>query len=81
MPAGKVEVKATFMEDNSMLNFFDDVPNNAYFYEAVKWAVENGVGHGRGRWPASAPEQPCTRAQIGRPSCGARAGFLPNPRA
>ena len=37
MPAGKVEVKATFMEDNSMLNFFYDVPNNAYFYEAVKW--------------------------------------------
>ena len=36
MPAGKVEVKATFMEDNSMLNFFYDVPNNAYFYEAVK---------------------------------------------
>ena len=26
MPAGKVEVKATFMEDNSMLNFFYDVP-------------------------------------------------------
>ena len=63
MPAGKVEVKATFMEDNSMLNFFYDVPNNAYFYEAVKWAVENGITTGVGNG-LFAPEQPCTRAQI-----------------
>ena len=63
MPAGKVEVKATFMEDNSMLNFFYDVPNNAYFYEAVKWAVENGIttGVGNGRFD---PNSTCTRAQI-----------------
>ena len=63
MPAGKVEVKATFMEDNSMLNFFYDVPNNAYFYEAVKWAVEKGITTGVGNG-LFAPEQPCTRAQI-----------------
>ena len=63
MPAGKVEVKATFMEDNSMLNFFYDVPNNAYFYEAVKWAVENGITTGVGN-DLFAPEQPCTRAQL-----------------
>lgn len=63
MPAGKVEVKATFMEDNSMLNFFYDVPNDAYFYEAVKWAVENGITTGVGN-DLFAPEQPCTRAQI-----------------
>ena len=63
MPTGKVEVKATFMEDNSMLNFFYDVPNNAYFYEAVKWAVENGITTGVGN-DLFAPEQPCTRAQI-----------------
>lgn len=63
MPAGKVEVKATFMEDNSMLNFFYDVPNNAYFYEAVKWAVKNGITTGVGN-DLFAPEQPCTRAQI-----------------
>ena len=30
MPSGKVEVKVTFMEDNSVLNFFYDVPNDAY---------------------------------------------------
>ena len=63
MPAGKVEVKATFMEDNSMLNFFYDVPNGAYFYEAVKWAVKNGITTGVGN-DLFAPEQPCTRAQI-----------------
>ena len=63
MPTGKVEVKATFMEDNSMLNFFYDVPNNAYFYEAVKWAVKNGITTGVGN-DLFAPEQPCTRAQI-----------------
>ena len=63
MPAGKVEVKATFMEDNSVLNFFYDVPNDAYFYEAVKWAVKNGITDGVGD-NLFAPGQPCTRAQI-----------------
>ena len=63
MPTGKVEVKATFMEDNSVLNFFYDVPNGAYFYEAVKWTVENGITTGVGN-DLFAPEQPCTRAQI-----------------
>ena len=63
MPAGKAEVKATFMEDNSVLNFFYDVPNDAYFYEAVKWAVKNGITNGVGD-NLFAPGQPCTRAQI-----------------
>lgn len=63
MPAGKVEVKATFMEDNSMLNFFYDVPNNAYFYEAVKWAVENGITSGTSATTFS-PNASCTRAQM-----------------
>ena len=63
MPASKVEVKATFMEDNSVLNFFYDVPNDAYYYEAVKWAAENGITGGVGN-SLFAPNQPCTRAQI-----------------
>ena len=63
MPASKVEVKATFMEDNSVLNFFYDVSNDAYYYEAVKWAVENGITGGVGN-SVFAPNQPCTRAQI-----------------
>ena len=63
MPGGKVEIKVTFMEDNSVLNFFYDVPNDAYYYEAVKWAVENGITGGVGN-SLFAPNQPCTRAQI-----------------
>ena len=63
MPASKVEIKATFMEDNSVLNFFYDVPNDAYYYEAVKWAAENGITGGVGN-SLFAPNQPCTRAQI-----------------
>ena len=63
MPTSKVEVKATFMEDNSVLNFFYDVPNDAYYYEAVKWAAENGITGGVGS-SLFAPNQPCTRAQI-----------------
>ena len=63
MPGSKVEVKATFMEDNSVLNFFYDVSNDAYYYEAVKWAVENGITGGVGN-SLFAPNQPCTRAQI-----------------
>ena len=63
MPTSKVEVKATFMEDNSVLNFFYDVPNDAYYFEAVKWAAENGITGGVGN-SLFAPNQPCTRAQI-----------------
>ena len=63
MPGSKVEVKVTFMEDNSVLNFFYDVPNDAYYYEAVKWAAENGITGGVGS-SLFAPNQPCTRAQI-----------------
>lgn len=63
MPAGKVDIKATFMEDNSLLNFFYDVPNDAYYYEAVRWAVGKGITEGVGN-NLFAPNQPCTRAQI-----------------
>ena len=63
MPASKVEIKVTFMEDNSVLNFFYDVPNDAYYYEAVKWAAENGITGGVGN-SLFAPNQPCTRGQI-----------------
>ena len=63
MPGSKVEVKAAFMEDNSVLNFFYDVPNDAYYYEAVKWTVDKGITGGVGDNLFGA-EQPCTRAQI-----------------
>ena len=63
MPSGKVDIKATFMEDNSLLNFFYDVPNDSYYFDAVKWAVKNGITAGVGD-NLFAPNQPCTRAEI-----------------
>lgn len=63
MPGSKVEIAATFMEDNSVLNFFYDVPNEAYYFEAVKWAVAQEITDGVGN-NLFAPDQPCTRAQI-----------------
>ena len=63
MPGSKVEIAATFMEDNSVLNFFYDVPNEAYYFEAVKWAVAQEITSGVGN-NLFAPDQPCTRAQI-----------------
>ena len=63
MPAGKVEVKATFMDDNTMLNFFVDVKSGDYYYDAVLWAAKNGITSGTDAAHFS-PEQPCTRAQI-----------------
>lgn len=62
MPGSKVEVKATFMEDNSVFNFFYDVPNDAFFYEAVKWAVKSGVTNGLSD-TMFGPYESCTRAQ------------------
>lgn len=63
MPGSKVEIAATFMEDNSVLKFFYDVPNEAYYFEAVKWAVAQEITDGVGG-NLFAPDQPCTRAQI-----------------
>ncbi len=63
MPSGKVEVKATFQEDNSVLNAFYDVPNDAYYFAAVKWAIEKGITNGISE-TLFGPDQPCTRAQI-----------------
>ena len=62
MPAGKVEVKAAFTEEVK-ISPFRDVPTDAYYYEAVKWAQKKGITGviGDGLF---GPNQPCTRAQI-----------------
>lgn len=62
MPAGKVEVKATFIKE-AEISPFDDVSTNAYYYEAVKWAQEKGITGGIGN-KLFGPNDPCTRAQI-----------------
>lgn len=62
MPAGKVEVKAAFTEEVK-ISPFRDVPTDAYYYEAVKWAQKKGITGGIGDG-LFGPNQPCTRAQI-----------------
>ena len=42
---------------------FTDVPDTAYYAQAVSWAVANGVTNGTGDNKFS-PESPCTRGQI-----------------
>ncbi|MGM9619043.1 MAG: S-layer homology domain-containing protein [Oscillospiraceae bacterium] len=64
MPASKVTIKATFMEDNSMLNFFVDVFPGDYYYDAVLWAAKNGITGGTGDGLTFSPNAPCTRAQV-----------------
>ena len=63
MPASKVTVKATFMDDNTMLNYFVDVKAGDYFYDAVLWAVQEGITSGTDATHFS-PNASCTRAQI-----------------
>ena len=62
MPSGKVEIHVTFAEDGS-LNPFQDVPSDAYYFEAVNWAVANNVTNGTSETTFS-PNVGCTRAQV-----------------
>ena len=63
MPSSPVTVAATFMDDNTMLNFFVDVPAGAYYYDAVLWAAEGGIVTGTDAVHFS-PDASCTRAQL-----------------
>ena len=63
MPAGKVTVKAVFMDDNTMLHFFTDVHAEDYYYDAVLWAAQKGITGGMSD-TLFAPNAACTRAQI-----------------
>lgn len=68
MPASKVTIEATFTEKQAdepvaPEKLFADVSAEEYYYEAVKWASENGVTGGIGENLFGA-KLPCTRAQI-----------------
>ena len=63
MPDSPVSVEATFMEDNTMLNCFVDIPAGAYYYDAVLWAAQNRITGGVDAVRFS-PGAACTRAQI-----------------
>lgn len=61
MPDSKVTVEVTFVEASGELSFVD-VAKSDYYYDAVKWAVDNGVTTGVTD-TIFAPGNPCTRAQ------------------
>ena len=62
MPAANVSVDATFRKAETTINFLD-VKRNDYFYEAVQWAVKNGITDGIDANIFS-PNASCTRAQM-----------------
>ncbi len=62
MPAGPVDVAARFAP-LAETGSFADVPADAYYAEAVRWAAENGITGGVGNG-LFGPDRPCTRAQI-----------------
>lgn len=62
MPSGKVEVAAEFVKEVE-ISPFADVATDAYYYDAVKWAVNKGITNGVSE-TLFGPDQACTRAQI-----------------
>ena len=62
MPASKVSVEANFVK-SAVSTGFADVPANAFFADAVKWAVDKGVTNGLTD-TMFGPYEPCTRGQI-----------------
>ena len=61
MPASDVTVKATFKQIVKV--DFVDVNEGDFFYDAVAWAVENGVTNGTSATTFS-PKAECTRAEV-----------------
>ena len=61
MPASKVSVEAEFVK--TAATSFADVPANAYFADAVKWAVDKGITNGLSD-TMFGPYESCTRTQI-----------------
>ena len=65
-PYGKVEIEVEFLpieiEDEEEIVFFD-VNMDAYYYDAVQWAVESGITNGMSA-TAFGPNVVCNRAQV-----------------
>jgi hypothetical protein len=64
--SSNVTVKTTFIMDKSkdeVPNPFEDVSANSYYYDAVQWAVKNGITGGTSATTFS-PDAPCSRGQI-----------------
>lgn len=63
MPEGNVKIETVFMEDNDIINNFVDVTPEDYFYNAVQWAVKNGITTGIDDLHFD-PNGDCSRAQL-----------------
>lgn len=63
MPGSRVTVTATFTAKQTTPVRFIDVPSDSYYFDAVLWAINNGVTDGIDD-AHFAPDLPCTRAQI-----------------
>ena len=61
MPGSAVTVQAAFGKESG--GVFADVPNSAYYADAVKWAVAQGITNGKGSGLFGSNDA-CTRAQI-----------------
>ena len=64
MPASNVKIQVSFKERAGQVdNPFTDVSESAYYYDAVMWAVANGVTNGTSATTFS-PDVTVTRAQM-----------------
>lgn len=63
MPGSRVTVEVAFVPEGTQVSPFVDVPASAYYYDAVQWAVANGITQGTTATTFS-PNNPCTRAQV-----------------
>ena len=64
MPAGRIEIEASFRKIVVVpVNPFADVNTGDYYYDAVLWAVDNGITSGTSAVTFS-PDAVCTRAQM-----------------
>ncbi len=63
---GKIDTLSAFTKtdpDSIAVMRFRDVDPSAYYYDAVQWAVDNGITSGTGATTFS-PDATCTRAQM-----------------
>ena len=82
MPNGQVTVEVTFVESQPEPLPFTDVAESDWFYDAVRYAYENGLMGGVGD-NLFAPNHPTTRAQLvtilyrleGEPEVSGQSGF------
>ena len=62
-PRGRVTIEANFVRTGESGFYFIDVPESAYYYDAVYWAVDEGITNGTTATTFS-PNNACTRAQM-----------------